>query len=143
MWSVPIKLSEEYTKNIDKKTEDDFLSEDKSSQFFDFDNSFDFNSLSTESIKKINSSLDEKLGMEISIKEEMEQTRSQIWKVFVRWSLLFFFLTFVIVMIYNILVSIATGNYEVLDLANILPIIWTILWTPLGMIIWYYFKWKE
>jgi hypothetical protein len=69
--------------------------------------------------------------------EHLDKSRSKIALRFVRWYLIYVFLIIVGVPLYN---HYAVGSSEAIDIYKLLAQVGTLLGTPLGFVVGYYFK---
>ena len=94
--------------------------------------------LSTKEIENMNQSVSTSLEAK---SQQTEKTRSKISLVFIRWFFVFLGLSVVWVGVYNIVIYNLTWAKELfLDMSTLIPLIGSVVWTPLWFVMWYYFK---
>lgn len=70
-----------------------------------------------------------------------EQTRSKIGRIFVWGFFIGIFGSIVLAIIYNVCIFLLTQSTELfIDLNTIIPLLGSVVWTPLWFVMGYYFK---
>ena len=70
-----------------------------------------------------------------------DKTRSALGKIFVRWFFLLLILILVGWTLYNIFIYGQVGNTELfVDMKTLIPVVWSVIGTPLWFVMGYYFK---
>jgi len=70
-----------------------------------------------------------------------DEARSKIWKIFVRGFFIALFGSIIFTIVYNLVMYYWTGNMDMsIKMETMVTLVWSVIWTPLGFVMGYYFK---
>ena len=92
-------------------------------------------------IEQIESKIHNEAELNFNEDKFQVQTRAKIGRTFVRGFFIGIFGSIIMVILYNIVMYYMTrDNTLFISLENIIPLLWSIIGTPLGFVMGYYFK---
>jgi hypothetical protein len=73
--------------------------------------------------------------------QQQEETRAHIGKIFVWWFFVILILSSLGTLVYNFFMYMVTSDKTLfIDIGTIIPLVWSIIGTPLWFVMGYYFK---
>lgn len=99
-----------------------------------------FQDPSVDPIRSITDDIEHKLSTQLFVQQQ-EETRAHIGKIFVWWFFIVLILSSLGTLVYNFFMYLVTSDKTLfIDIGTIIPLVWSIIGTPLWFVMGYYFK---